>query len=172
MRQLLTLLIAAALSVAAHAAPKPIRVLFLGHDSKHHDSGTYLPMLMEYTGREAIYFDYFTTPDCLTPETLANYDAVMLYANHGTMKPEQFAALNSFVESGRGFLPIHCASACFGNDPRFIALVGGRFKSHGTGVFKATIVDKSHPILRTSTSGNPGMRPTFMISSILRGESS
>ncbi len=147
MKKLLSLLLLLALCVSGFAGPRPIRVLFLGHESEHHPSGTYLPYLMEANGREAIYFDYFTKPDCLNPETLAHYDAVMLYANHGTMKPEQFDALNAFVESGRGFLPIHCASACFGNEPRFIALVGGRFKSHKTATFKTVFLDKSHPIL-------------------------
>ncbi|MHA3775553.1 PVC-type heme-binding CxxCH protein [Verrucomicrobiota bacterium sgz303538] len=137
------------LAVAGHAANGgPIRVLFLGHEDTHHNSNAYVPLLMEKMGRDAIYFDYFTKPDCLNAETLSHYDAVMLYANHEQMAPAQFEALNSFVESGHGFLPIHCASACFGNDPRFVALVGGRFKSHGTGVFKSTIVDKSHPIMQ------------------------
>ena len=144
----LTMLAALVLSVAASAATRPIRVLFLGHESEHHDSGKYLPYLMANFGRDAIYFDYFTQPDCLNADTLGHYDAVMLYANHGSMKPEQFEALNSFVESGHGFLPIHCASACFGNEPRFIALVGGRFKSHETGVFKAAIIDKAHPVMQ------------------------
>lgn len=66
-------------------------------------------MLMQRFGREAIYFDYYTKPDCLTANTLGHYDAVMLYANHGNITPDQFKALNDFVESGHGFLPIHCA---------------------------------------------------------------
>ena len=117
---LLTLWFAFVLGVAASAADRPIRVHFLGHESSHHDSGKYLPYLMAGFGRDAIYFDYFTQPDCLNAETLAHYDAVMLYANHDQMKPEQFEALNGFVESGHGFLPIHCASACFGNEPRCV----------------------------------------------------
>ena len=145
---LFTTFVALVLSVAASAASRPIRVLFLGHESEHHNSGKYLPYLMANFGRDAIYFDYFTQPDCLNAETLSHYDAVMLYANHGDMKPEQFDALNGFVESGHGFLPIHSASACFGNEPRFIALVGGRFKEHQGGVFKAAIVDKAHPIMQ------------------------
>ncbi len=135
------------LNFLAMAADGPIRVLFLGHESEHHNSAAYVPMLMQRFGREAIYFDYYTKPDCLTADTLSHYDAVMLYANHGNITPDQFKALNDFVERGHGFLPIHCASACFGNSPEFIALVGGRFKSHKTGVFKATIIDKSHPIM-------------------------
>jgi putative membrane-bound dehydrogenase-like protein len=148
MRQLLSLLLSLVLPAAAFAAPRPIRVLFLGHENnKVHNSSVSAATLMAALGRDAIYFDYFTTPECLNRETLRHYDAVLLYANHEKIAPEQFTALDEFVESGHGFLPIHCASACFGNEPRFIALVGGRFKSHGTGVFKATIVDKTHPIM-------------------------
>ncbi len=148
MKKFLSLALSLVLAAAAQAADGPIRVLFLGHDSTHHNSNAYVPLLMEKMGREAIYFDYFTKTDCLNRETLSRYDAVMLYANHENMKPEEFEALNEFVESGRGFLPIHCASACFGNEPRFIALVGGRFKSHGGEIFKPTIVDKDHPIMQ------------------------
>jgi putative membrane-bound dehydrogenase-like protein len=132
---------------AVEVAPRPIRVLFLGHESEHHNSGKYLPYLMERFGREAIFFDYFTTPDCLNPETLALYDTVMLYANHGQITEPQMKALDEFVESGHGFVPVHCASACFGNSPEFIKLVGGRFKSHGGEVFKASIVKPGHPIM-------------------------
>lgn len=136
------------LTTTLHAAVGPLRVLFLGHESQHHNSGAYLPLLMRAVGRDAIYFDYVTTPSALNTETLARYDAVMVYANHNEMKPDQFEALNAFVESGHGFLPIHCASACFGNDPRFIALVGGRFQSHKDGVFKSIFLAKDHPILQ------------------------
>ncbi len=137
---------AAAPAGATQTAEGPLRVLFLGHESEHHNSGAYLPILMREFGREAIYFDYFTKPDCLNAEVLSHYDVVMLYANHGKISTEQSAALTAFVESGHGFVPVHCASACFGNDPNFIAMVGGRFKSHRTGVFKPTILAPKHPV--------------------------
>ncbi len=146
MKRFFCLLILSAMCSAAEAAPHPIRVLFLGHEAEHHKSGVLMPVLAQAMGREAIYFDYFTKPECLNPETLSHYDAVMLYANHDSISAEQFAALSSFVASGHGFLPIHCASYCFRNEPKFIAMVGGLFKSHGTGVFKARILDRTHPV--------------------------
>ncbi|HEX8310131.1 MAG TPA: ThuA domain-containing protein [Chthoniobacteraceae bacterium] len=139
MTKFLMLLATLVFTAAADATARPLRVLFLGHeDKKIHDSSAPAALLMEKLGREAIYFDCFTTPECLNSETLSQYDALMLYANHETITPEQFGALNAFVEMGRGFLPIHCASACFINEPRFAALVGVRFQKHGAGVFKAT----------------------------------
>ncbi len=148
MKRLLALAFAIAVSAVQAANPRPIRVLFLGHDSEHHNSTAYLPILTNAMGRDAIYFDYLTDPAAaLNAETLGHYDALMLYANHGSIKPEEFKALSDFVESGHGFLPIHCASACFVNEPKFIAMVGGKFKSHQTGVFKSTIVNKTHPVM-------------------------
>ena len=32
-----------------------------------------------------------------------------------------------YVESGHGLVPIHCASFCFLNSPKYIALIGGQF---------------------------------------------
>jgi type 1 glutamine amidotransferase len=125
---------------------RPVRVLFLGHDSKHHNSNEYFPLLQNRLRPEGIALDYYTKPDCLTAETLSRYDAVLLYANHGRITPEQFDALYAFVAGGHGFVPVHCASACFGNDPRFRALVGGRFKSHKSGVFKTVFIDRTHPV--------------------------
>ena len=44
-----------------NASAKPIRVLFLGHESKHHNSNEYFPILSKSLGRDAIYFDYVTS---------------------------------------------------------------------------------------------------------------
>ena len=72
----------------------------------------------------------------LNPATLARYDALVIYANHTRISPEQEKALLDYVESGHGLVPIHCASFCFLNSPKYIELVGGQFKSHGTGRFQ------------------------------------
>jgi putative membrane-bound dehydrogenase-like protein len=135
-------------ALCASAADGPIRVLFLGHEEqKFHASARWCALLMQNLGRDGIYFDYEVKPDCFTPERLQHYDAVMHYGNHGGITPAQFEALQSFVESGHGFLPIHSASACFKGEPRFARLVGGRFLSHKAEVFKSVFLDKSHPIL-------------------------
>ena len=61
----------------------------------------------------------------------------MIYANQTKISPEQEKALLDFVESGKGFIPIHCASYCFLNSPKYVELVGAQFRSHGTGTFRA-----------------------------------
>ncbi|MBT4622473.1 MAG: hypothetical protein HOB97_00325, partial [Verrucomicrobia bacterium] len=136
--RLLTLLCLAAVTAApgmsrlANAADGPIRVLFLGHESEHHDSNRFFPMLSRALGRDAIYFDYMTSVEEALGDAsrLAKFDALLLYANHGRIEPHQWTNLKNYVENGGGFVPVHCASWCFANEPGFDQLVGGRFKSH------------------------------------------
>jgi len=64
------------------------------------------------------------------------------------MDPAQEKALLGYVEDGGAFLPIHCASACFGGSDAYVKHVGGRFKSHQTGVFTTTITAPEHPVMR------------------------
>ena len=96
----------------------PLRILFLGHDQKHHNSNEYFPMLAKATGRDAIYFDYHTDVESALGDYdyLSRFDGVLLYANHDRITPKQFGNLTRFVEEGGGFIPVHCASACFGNE--------------------------------------------------------
>ena len=65
--------------------------------------------------------------------------------------PEQEKALLDFVEGGKGFIPLHCASYCFLNSPKYIDLVGAQFQKHGTGTFRTTIAEPNHPILKGFT---------------------
>jgi type 1 glutamine amidotransferase len=126
---------------------RQVEVLFLGHNSQHHDSGRYAPMLRAALAPEGINITYTADVTDLNPETLAKYDALVIYANHKSITPEQEAALLEYVAGGRGFLPIHAASFCFQNSPAYIALVGAQFQRHGTGEFTAEIVKPDHPVL-------------------------
>ena len=133
----------------AQAEPRPLHVLFLGHESPHHDSSAYCPLVMQAFGPDGIYFDYETSPaEALRPERLRHYDAVLLYANHDTIRPAEYQALAEFVQSGKGFVPVHSASYCFRNEPGFVKMVGAQFKSHGTGEFSAAIVKPGHPAMK------------------------
>ena len=144
--------LAASAGGGAALAQKPhINVLFLGHNSTHHDSARYAPMLKAALAPDGIDIAYTADPNDLNPATLAKYDALLIYANHTTITPEQEKALLDFVASGKGFLPIHSASYCFQNSPAYIALVGAQFLRHGTGEFTAEIVKPDHPVMRGIT---------------------
>ena len=95
--------------IFAHANDGPIRVLFLGHNSKHHPSNEYYPLIAKALGRDAIYFDYTTSVEEALGDAkyLGKFDVLLLYANHGTINPNQWKNLKSFEENGGGFVPVH-----------------------------------------------------------------
>ncbi len=129
----------------ADKSPRKIEVLFLGHDSEHHNSAIYMPMLAASLATEGINFTYVEDPEILAQKSeLQKYDALMLYANHDEITPEQEKGLFDFIENGKGFIPLHSASYCFRNSKDFVALVGAQFKEHGTGTFTTNIVDRDH----------------------------
>jgi putative membrane-bound dehydrogenase-like protein len=129
--------------------PRPLRVLFLGHDRTHHPSVRLMPMLARTLARKGIQLTHVMTPaEALDPATLRHYDALMIYANHEAMTPAEEQALVEFVEGGKGLVAIHSASAMFTGSARYTALVGGQFARHGAGEFAAEIVRPDHPIVR------------------------
>ena len=123
-----------------------IEILFLGHDSEHHNSARYLPLLASQLSLEGINFTYTSNPDDLNTDNLDKYDGLMIYANHDSITTEQEKALLAFVKKGRGFIPVHCASFCFRNSPEYVDLVGGQFLKHKTDTFTTQITKKDHAI--------------------------
>ena len=77
----LAVVLAAAFPRAQGRRP-PVKVLFLGHHSEHHNSAKFEPMLAAALAAEKIAFDYTEDPADLNPAKLAQYDALMIYANH------------------------------------------------------------------------------------------
>ncbi|MCA1684380.1 MAG: ThuA domain-containing protein, partial [Planctomycetia bacterium] len=126
---------------------KPLTVLFLG-DKGHHrpaERAAQLAAVMHDRGIEVTYTENVAD---LNPETLAKYDALLVYANIDAIPPAPEKALLDYVAGGGGFVPLHCASYCFRNSPEYVKLVGAQFKSHGTGEFETRAADPNHPIMR------------------------
>ena len=128
--------------------PRRAEVLFLGHSSTHHNSGKYAPMLMTPLFDKGINMTYTADTNDLTDENLKKYDGLIIYANYNTISPAKEKALKDFVQGGKGLIPIHSASACFGNSAWYIQAVGGKFKSHRTGVFSPVTVNQNHPVMQ------------------------
>jgi putative membrane-bound dehydrogenase-like protein len=142
----------ASVSAQSPAAGRPLKILFLGHDRQHHPSGTLLPLVAAPLARKGIQITHVMTPEeALDPAILANYDGLMIYANHKAITPAQEQALMAFVEGGKGVIAIHCASAMFTDSAKYIALVGGEFQRHGTRDFTAEIVKPDHPVMQGVT---------------------
>jgi putative membrane-bound dehydrogenase-like protein len=126
---------------------QPIKVLFLG-DNGHHQPQARFRQLEPVLAKRGIELTYTDKVEALSPKVLGSYDGLIIYANTTKITPEQEAALLDFVDSGKGFIPLHCASYCFLNSPKYIALVGAQFQKHGTGVVRTTIAEPNHPVMK------------------------
>lgn len=130
----------------------PLKLLFLG-DNGHHRPMERFVQLEPVLAARAIAMKYVDDPAvALTTETLAEFDGLVLYANIDEITPAQEAALLDYVAGGKGFIPLHCASYCFRNSPKFIELVGAQFQKHGGEVFGVEAVAPEHPILKGYSS--------------------
>ena len=135
------------LAAAAQAAEPPIKLLFLG-DKGHHRPAERFAQLQPVLAPRGIELVYTERLEDLTPVNLATYDALAVYANIGSMSAAQEAAVLEYVRGGRGLVPLHCASFCFGNSPAWIDLVGAQFQKHGTGEFRTVSVAPEHPVMK------------------------
>lgn len=131
--------------------PRRVEILFLGHNSKHHNSEKFAPMLAMPLFQKGINISYTADMDEITPENLRKYDGLMIYANHDEIAPEHEQAIKNFVEGGKALIPIHSASFCFRNSDWYVEAVGGQFKSHETDSFKTEIVKPEHSVMQGLT---------------------
>ncbi|MBX9678562.1 MAG: ThuA domain-containing protein [Gemmataceae bacterium] len=133
-------------SLASAQAPK-LKLLFLGDNGGHrpHDRYRQLQPVLADRGIELIYTD---TTKALNAETLSKYDGLVIYANTTEIDPAAEKALLDYVASGKGLIPLHCASYCFLNSPKYIELVGAQFQRHDTGTFRTILAERDHPIMK------------------------
>jgi putative membrane-bound dehydrogenase-like protein len=124
-----------------------IEVLFLG-DRGHHQPEARCDQVAGQLARLGIDLWFRADAEALSPEKLALVDVLLVYANHDAIAPEQEKALLEFVERGGGLVAVHCASYCFRNSEKYVALVGGQFDHHGMGELTARTVAADHPALR------------------------
>ena len=148
-----TFLLACAVLVSAMTAPVavgadgPIKVLFLG-DGGHHQPAERFSQLEPVLASRGIELVYTDRIGDLTPNALAAYDALVVYANIDTLPPAAETTVLDFVRNGKGLVPLHCASYCFRNSPAWIDLVGAQFQKHGTGEFRTVNVAPDHPVMK------------------------
>lgn len=132
---------------AEAADAKHLKLLFLG-DNGHHQPAVRFKQLQPVMAARGIDLTYSDVADDLNPETLAAYDGLVIYANTEKITPAQETALLDYVASGKGLIPLHCASYCFLNSPKYIELVGAQFQRHDTGTFRTILAAPEHPIMQ------------------------
>ena len=131
--------------------PKRLELLFLGHDSQHHNSDVLASIMSKQYFKKGINITYTTNINDLNEKTLKPFDGLILYANYDTISKSQATALLDFVKNGKGFIPIHCASYCFRNSPEIVDMIGGQFKEHGYDSFPSIIKDYNNPLVKNIT---------------------
>ncbi|MFO0981470.1 MAG: PVC-type heme-binding CxxCH protein [Planctomycetota bacterium] len=144
-----------AVCLALLAAPAPlrdsparrVRVLFLG-DHGHHQPAARAQSVLAVLARAGIDLTYTDDLGDLDSPTLARYDVLLVYANHTVITAEQERALGAFVAAGKGLVALHCASACFPQSARWVALVGGQFARHQDGIVHTEVCAPDHPVMR------------------------
>jgi type 1 glutamine amidotransferase len=137
-------------ALAADPSKATIRVLFLGDRAGHRPAARFAQLEPVLTPRN-IELTYTEAMTNLNAAYLAQFDALLIYANITRIDPDQEQAMMDFVSAGGGLVPIHCASYCFHNSTNYIALVGAQFRRHGAGVFKETIINADHPVMKGLT---------------------
>ena len=133
------------------AEGRRLEVLFLGSINKHnHDPIARFRVIRKALGPKGINFTYSETLDALTPQNLARYEVLLIFANHETIAVDQQKALLEFSRKGGGCVLLHCAAGCFrkSNFDQYVTLLGAQFKSHKKGVFRAKIIQPDHPIMK------------------------
>ncbi len=124
-----------------------LEILFLG-DNGHHKPIERIPSLMAALGPKGINFTYTDELSDINSQNLSKYDALMIYANWDQITPEAESALLDYVSSGKGILPIHCASYCFRNSSEYVKMVGGQFWRHTMDSITTKTLQPEHPIMK------------------------
>src|SRR3954468_2690458 len=118
MRALLSLFALFVAGPVVAAEPPRLKVLFLGDNAGHKPIDRF-KILEPVFAKRGIDLTYTDKLEDLNAKNLGGYDALVIYANHTKITPEQERALLDYVEGGKGFVPLHCASYCFLNSPKY-----------------------------------------------------
>lgn len=133
--------------VCVSVSAEDLNVLFLG-DSGHHQPRARFDQIRPVLSARGIQIVYTDELGDLNAENLSKYDALVLYANIDRIDPDAESALLNYVTAGGGFVPLHCATYCFRNSDKVVALMGAQFQRHGVGVFRTKIENGDHPIMK------------------------
>jgi len=129
------------------AQDNKIKLLFLG-DNGHHKPNDRFRQIQPVLAAKGIDLVYTDKVESLTPKILNSYQGLVIFANLTTLSPEQEKAMLDYVEQGNALIPLHCASYCFLNSPKYIDLVGAQFSKHGTDTFRVDNILPTHSIMK------------------------
>ena len=124
-----------------------LKLLFMGDNGHHRPESRFqeLAPALEARGIEMKYTDRM---EDLTPEILAQFDGLVLYANIDRIEDAQAKTVLDYVANGKGFIPLHCATYCWRNNSDIVKLMGAQFQRHGGQEFTTVIAEPNHPVMK------------------------
>ena len=167
MRPFVRIFPAIVLVLASTAIPQSLsklNVLFIGKQEpeKYHDPhARYLEFKAPMSDR-GIIIDYTEDYSKVTDEGLKPYDVVMVYTMHFDWgKGSEVDAVKRFVESGKGLVGVHIATAIWGN-AEWTALIGALFVNHDYGnPILLDIVNPDHEALQGVPTSIPALDESY-----------
>jgi hypothetical protein len=117
-------------------------------DNGHHRPEARFQELAPALAARGVELKYTDRMEDLDADTLQQFDGLVLYANIDRITDAQAKVVLHYVASGRGFVPLHCATFCWRNNADMVALMGGQFQRHGGQVFTTQIAAADHPIMK------------------------
>jgi len=123
-----------------------LKLLFMG-DNGHHRPVDLFDQLAPVLENRGIELKYTDRMEDLTADTLKDFNGLVLYANIDRIEDAEATAVLDYVNGGKAFIPIHCATYCWRNNPEIVKLMGGQFQRHGVQVFGTEIAEPAHPIM-------------------------
>ncbi len=122
------------------AAEPPVRAALENLGLTVTTSGIYHP-----TGGD----DYIGDYRAISPANLDNYAALVLYTTGAQAEGADVEAIEHFVRRGGALIGIHNAADSFTAYPNYVALLGGKFRTHPAQLDIAVeFTDTQHPITR------------------------
>lgn len=137
-----------AISGNLYAQPQFRTLVFTRTAGWHHQSiSTGVDAIKKLGQRHQFAVDWQDSPNLFTDENLAKYDVLIFLSTTGdVLNDEQQAAMERYIQSGKGFVGIHAASDTEYEWPWFTQLVGRMFEIHPVNqTTRVTVLDNHFP---------------------------
>ncbi len=135
--------------VQTAATPRRAEILFLGSANGEHNSNKYAAWLAIPLFKDGINITYTTDTNDLNAVQLNKYDGLIIYAKYDLLSSAKEKVLKDFVESGKGLIALHDASASFTNSAWYTQAIGGKSQTNKTiSVFTASTLNPTHPVMQ------------------------
>ena len=150
MRRISITLIALFLAVSAnlYAQPQFRALLFTKTDGYHHQSiNEGVDALREISARHSFDLDWQEDANVFNSRNLERFDVIIFLSTTGNvLNEQQQAAMEAFIQSGKGYVGIHSASDTEYEWEWYTQLVGRMFRIHPViQTAKVTVLDRNFP---------------------------